>query len=127
MKPPRKPYTFHPACLAFPLLPDGELRELAEDIKLRGLLHPVVIFHGQVLDGRNRLAACEIAGVAPRFIDWSGSGSPVEWVISTNLHRRHLSASQCAVVALDILPLLEREAKERQRLGPGKRVSAIVR
>jgi hypothetical protein len=49
-------------------------------------------------------------------------GSPVEWVISTNL-RRHLTASQRAVVALDILPLLEREAKERQRLGPGKRVA----
>jgi hypothetical protein len=65
MKPPRQPYKFHPACLAFPLLPDAELRELADDIKLRGLLHPVVLYQGQVLDGRNRLAACEIAGVAP--------------------------------------------------------------
>jgi hypothetical protein len=123
MKPPTKPYKFHPACLAFPLLPDAELRELADDIKLRGLLNPVVVFRGQILDGRNRLAACEKAGVAPRFIEWSGSGSPVEWVISTNLHRRHLSASQRAVVALDILPLLEREANQRQRLGPGKRVA----
>jgi hypothetical protein len=118
-----KPYKFHPACLAFPLLPDAELRDLAADIKLRGLLHPILLYHGQVLDRRNRLAACELAGVAPRFLEWSGSGSPVEWVISTNLHRRHLSASQRAVVALDLLPLLEREAKERQRLGPGKRVA----
>src|SRR5262249_29537011 len=123
MTPPRKPYEFHPACLAFPLLGDAELQELADDIKLRGLLHPVVVFRGQVLDGRNRLTACEIAGVAPRFIEWSGSGSPVEWVISTNLHRRHLSASQRAVVALDLLPPLEKEAKERQRLGPGRRVA----
>ena len=123
MKPPSKPYNFHPACLAFPLLADAELRELAEDIKLRGLLHPVVVFRGEVLDGRNRLAACEKAGIAPRFTEWSGGGSPVEWVISTNLHRRHLSASQRAVVALDILPLLEKEAKERQRLGPGRRVA----
>ena len=62
MKPPPKPYNFHPACLAFPLLPDAALQELAEDVKLRGLLHPVVVFQGQVLDGRNRLAACETAG-----------------------------------------------------------------
>jgi hypothetical protein len=75
MKSPPKPYKFHPACLAFPLLPEEELQELAEDIKLRGLLHPIVVFHGQILDGRNRLAACEVAGVAPRFIEWSGSGS----------------------------------------------------
>jgi hypothetical protein len=123
MIPLTKPYKYHPACLAFPLLPDAELRDLADDIKLRGLLHPVVLYQGQVLDGRNRLAACDIAGVAPRFIEWSGSGSPVEWVISTNLHRRHLTASQRAVVALDLLPLLEKEAKQRQRLGPGKRVA----
>jgi hypothetical protein len=115
MKPPRQPYKFHPACLAFPLLPDAELRDLADDIKLRGLLHPIVVFRGQILDGRNRLAACEMAGVEPRFAEWASSGSPVEWVISTNLHRRHLSASQRAVVALDLLPLLEKEAKERQR------------
>jgi hypothetical protein len=119
MKPPRKPYEFHPACLAFPRLADAELQELAEDIKLRGLLHPVVVFRGQILDGRNRLAACELAGVAPRFTEWAG-GSPVEWVISTNLHRRHLTASQRAVVALDLLPLLEREAKERQRRSQGR-------
>ena len=76
MKPLRKPYEFHPACLAFPRLADAELQELADDIKLRGLLHPVVVFHGQVPDGRNRLAACELAGVAPRFTDWAGGGSP---------------------------------------------------
>jgi hypothetical protein len=120
MKPPTKPYKYHPACLAFPLLPDAELRDLADDIKLRGLLHPIVVFRGQILDGRNRLAACDLAGVAPRFMEWSGSSSPVEWVISTNLHRRHLSASQRAVVALDILPLLEKEAKERQRRSQGR-------
>jgi hypothetical protein len=120
MKPPTKPYNFHPACLAFPLLADAELQELAEDIKLRGLLQPVVAFRGQVLDGRNRLAACEMAGVAPRFSEWAGSGSPVEWVISTNLHRRHLTASQRAVVALDMLPLLEKEANERQRHSQGR-------
>ncbi len=117
MRPPGKPYAFHPACLAFPLLGDAELQELADDIKLRGLLHPVVAFRGQVLDGRNRLAACEMAGVAPRFVEWPGGGSPVEWVVSTNLHRRHLTASQRAVVALDVLPLLEEEARARQRRG----------
>src|SRR5262245_17816598 len=125
MKPPRKPYAFHPACLAFPMLPDAELQELADDIKLRGLLNPVVLHQGQVLDGRNRLAACELAGVAPRFTEWSGGGSPVEWVLATNLIRRHLTASQRAVVALDLLPLLESEAKERQRRsrGRGKKVA----
>jgi hypothetical protein len=71
------------------------------------------------------VAACEIAGVKPRFQKWDGQGSPIEWVISQNLVRRHLSASQRAVVAHDLLPMLEKEAKERQRLskGRGKKVA----
>src|SRR5262245_53163976 len=120
MKPSKNPYSFHPACLAFPMMAEAELHELAEDIRHRGQLHPVVMHQGQVLDGRNRLAACEIAGVEPRFTDWTGTGSPTEWVIGTNLTRRHLTASQRAVVALDLLPLLEQEAKQRQRRSQGR-------
>jgi hypothetical protein len=116
----KKRYTYHPACLAFPLLPEPELKALAEDIKLRGLLNPIVMFQGKVLDGRNRLAACEIAEVEPRFVEWEGDSSPTEWVIATNLFRRQLTASQRAVVALDLLPVLDREAKERQRLSQGR-------
>jgi ParB-like chromosome segregation protein Spo0J len=113
-------YSFHPACLAFPMLPEAELAALAEDIKLRGLQTPVVRHRGLILDGRNRLAACELAGVRPSFVEWDGRGSPTEWVIATNLVRRHLTASQRAAVALEILPLLEREAKQRQRLSRGR-------
>ena len=108
---------FHPACLLFPQLGKEELQELADDIGVRGLLHDIVLYDGQILDGRNRYLACSIAGVKPRFVEWTGKGSPIEWVISENLIRRHLTSSQRAVIALDILPLLEKEAKERQREG----------
>lgn len=116
----KKRFSYHPACLAFPMMAEPELQALADDIKVRGLLNPVVLFEGKVLDGRNRLAACEIAGVEPRFVEWEGEGSPTEWVIATNLIRRQLTASQRAVVALDLLPVLEREAKERQRRSRGR-------
>jgi len=112
--------TYHPACLLFPPMSQEELRELAADIKERGLLNPIVLVGNQILDGRNRLAACELAGVEPRFLQWDGKGSPTEWVISQNLFRRHLTSSQRAVVANNLLPLLETEAKERQRKSPGR-------
>ncbi len=41
--------------------------------------------------------------------------------MSENLHRRHLSQSQKAVVALDVLPWFEKEAKERKRELSGTR------
>ena len=112
-----KKHAFHPACLLFPPLGEAELQALADDIKRNGLKNAIVLYKGQILDGRSRLAACEMARVEPRFVEWDGEGSPVAWVLSQNLFRRHLSSSQRAVIALDVLPLLEREAKERQRAG----------
>lgn len=109
----RKP-SLHPACKIFPPLGEAELAELANDIAANGLRNPIVLLKGKVLDGRNRLAACKIAKVKPKFIDFKGQ-DPIGWVVSQNLVRRHLTASQKAVVAFDLLPLLEKEAKERQR------------
>ena len=113
-------YPYHPACLLFPRMNEAELRVLADNIKARGLDHDVILHEGNVLDGRNRYLACEIAGVEPRFVEWQGKGSPLEWVVGENLLRRHMSSSQRAVVALGLLPLLEEEAKGRQRLSPGR-------
>ena len=117
--------TLHPACKLFPLLGENELQELADDIMENGLQNAIVLLDGKVLDGQNRLAACKLAGVKPRFVEWKGSGSPLHWIVSQNLMRRHLSASQRAAVALDLLPMLEVEAKGRQRKskGRGKKVA----
>jgi phage N-6-adenine-methyltransferase len=96
---------------------DEELAELAADIRAHGLLEPIVLLDGLVLDGRNRLRACEAAGVEPRFVEWDGSGDPAVWVISKNLKRRHLSTSQRAMVAAKLLGYYAAEAKERHREG----------
>ncbi|QDV30337.1 DNA adenine methyltransferase YhdJ [Planctopirus ephydatiae] len=120
-------WRFHPACLLFPPLGEQELQALAENIRERGLLHPITTHNKLILDGRNRLKACEIAGVEPRFEEWAGTGSPLEWAISANLHRRHLTGSQKAVLALEMLPMLEAEAKERQRLSTGRGKRSPIR
>lgn len=91
--------TPHPACAAFPELVGAELAELAIDIATHGLLCSITVHEGQVLDGRARLAACEAAGVEPRFETWTGTGDPTAWIVSRNLHRRHLTPSQRAMVA----------------------------
>lgn len=108
----------HPAAEVFPMLPEPELRELADDIKARGLLEPITVYEGKILDGRNRYRACEIAGVEPRFVEWDGTGgSPVLWVISKNLKRRHLNESQRAAVGLLAEEQLAEEGLERKAAG----------
>jgi len=97
------------------MMPQDELKELAEDIKKHGLLMNVIIFDGMILDGRNRALACEMAGVKIRtaIAEIPEDILPTQFVLSLNKHRRHLTPSQRAAIAVGALPLLEEEAKQR--------------
>lgn len=96
---PMKSLKPHPAADVFPMMSQPELECLAADIKRNGLQNPIVLLGHLVLDGRNRLRACKLAGVKPRFVQWNNGKNPVSWVISQNLHRRHLNEDQRAIVA----------------------------
>jgi ParB-like chromosome segregation protein Spo0J len=62
-------HEFHPAAALFPLMDvDGpEFGELVRDVQEHGLVQPIVLHEGKILDGRNRYRACQHAGVEPRF------------------------------------------------------------
>lgn len=107
-------YEVHPAAELFPLLPKAKLKELADDIKKHGLIHKIVLHNGKILDGRNRLLACELANTIPYYAYYRGEHSPTEYVIAANLKRRQLTPSESAAAATKAMPLLRAEAKERQ-------------
>lgn len=88
----------HPASQIFPLMVGRQFDELVADIREKGLRMAIVLCDGQVLDGRNRLRACRDVGIEPRFETYNGH-DPMAYVISTNLHRRHLSESQRGDIA----------------------------
>jgi N6-adenosine-specific RNA methylase IME4 len=89
---------FHPLADIFPLLDGVEFDGLVSDIKQHGLHEPIVLFEDQILDGRNRYRACIAAGAALHFETYGG-GDPVPYVLSRNVRRRHLDASQRALAA----------------------------
>ena len=115
----------HEYAKMFPAASDDELADMAEDIKQRGLLCPIVMYEDKVIDGRNRLRACELAGVSPRFHQYTGT-DPLGDVISWNLKRRHLSTSQKAAMAVTIKPMFEEQAKERQRAAGGDHKAVVA-
>lgn len=106
----------HPLADIFPMMHEKEFDELAEDIKVNGLREEISVYEGKILDGRNRYKACLAVGVEPRTRKFMGD-DPATTVMSLNVHRRHLSKSQLAVVALDLIPACEKEAKMRMKEG----------
>ena len=90
-------YELHPLCTLFPRMLDQEFMTLTADIKENGLRQPITLLDGMILDGGNRYRACIQAGVVPEFVEFSG-GNIVSFVLSANLHRRHMSAGQQAAI-----------------------------
>jgi ParB-like chromosome segregation protein Spo0J len=111
----------HPAAELFPLMTTEQLRELAADIEKHGLREKASTWQNpetgkiEVLDGRNRLDALELLGGNAMNWDKSdfrlvgviaakrGSGylyetdpafDPYAFVLSKNIHRRHLTPEQ---------------------------------
>ncbi len=87
----------HPLCTLFPRLSGAEFDALVADIRANGLQQPITVHEGMVLDGGNRYAACLEAGVEPIVQAFDGDDA-VSFVLSANLHRRHLSPGQQAAI-----------------------------
>ncbi len=68
--------------------------------------------------GRNRLKACNELNIIPKYEEYNGDDA-LQYVISTNLQRRHLTASQRAMVARKSRSFFTARAKERQATSTG--------
>jgi hypothetical protein len=113
---------FHELADQFPLISEEETIQMADDIKKVGLIEPLVVLDGKILDGRNRYNACKLAGfkLRPEDVkdfeeDFSGE-DPVVFVISKNIRRRHMTVGQRADVAAELYKRMAKDgstAKER--------------
>jgi N6-adenosine-specific RNA methylase IME4 len=106
LMPGHAPLKFHPLANLFPMLSDAELDDLGEDIESNGQVETVKLHRGMILDGRNRYTACGKRGLPIRFETFEGDDrAALNWVISKNLKRRHLTESQRAMVAARLATL----------------------
>jgi hypothetical protein len=107
---------FHAVSEIFPRMPENEFAELREDIRAHGVHEPAWIWNGQVIDGRHRALACDEIGLKCPTREWVGIESDlVPFVLSLNLKRRHLDASQRAMVAAGVANL-ERGANQHAQI-----------
>jgi hypothetical protein len=119
----------HPHADIFPMLSIEEMKALAEDIKVNGLKHDIIVVHiadeyGQdiprILDGRNRWVAATMVGVTPTYLDETlvltkasraNPSAMLNRVITENLARRQLTATEKAIVA-EQLAVAQRGGKQ---------------
>jgi hypothetical protein len=92
---------------------EDKLRELADDICKNGQLVPVWLYEGKILDGRNRWAACKIAGIEPKTKEYTGD-KPTAFAVAMNDRRRHMNKGALAAVAAELEPFFASDAKKRQ-------------
>lgn len=105
----------HPVCELFPLMNKSDFEALKADIQQNGIREPVVFWNGWLIDGKNRLLACEELGIECPRSEWDGRGSVVAWAVSRNLRRRHLTTSERAIIAQQMLDLIKAESKAGRR------------
>ncbi len=110
----------HPIVHLFPRMPKEEFDELVADIRAHGLRRPLLVHHGQILDGRHRWEAAEKLGIDCQTEEWDGRGSLTDLVISLNLKRRHLNQSQKGTVVVGAEKFYAEELKANQRLSQGR-------
>jgi ParB-like chromosome segregation protein Spo0J len=88
----------HPLADTFPMIQGREFEELKADIGRHGILEPIRLYQGMILDGRNRYKAASEVGhqfTEKDFVQWEGTPAEAEaWVISTNFRRRQLTNAQ---------------------------------
>lgn len=110
---PAVPDEFHEFANLFPMLQGDVLDGLREDIRQNGVREPIVFLNGEILDGRNRYMCARDLGIEYPRVEFSGN-DPLSFVISHNLHRRHLSESQRASVAAKLANMKQGERTDLQ-------------
>jgi ParB-like nuclease domain len=98
---------FHPLAELLPLLEGNEFAELVASIKSVGLLEPITVYEGKILDGRNRYRACVEAAIEPRTEPLPLGQDPLAFVYNKNVPRRHLTPSQRAIAVAQYVTLLK--------------------
>ena len=113
----------HPTADLFPLLDAEGFEGLVEDIRANGLREPIKLWKDQVIDGRNRLNACEVVGIPAEFEDVTSQvKDPTAYIVGLNLNRRHLNPGQRAALAMELFDKMPKRG--RPKCGGEEKVSS---
>ena len=98
-------YQLNKLATLFPVMTDDEYQTFRHDIQDHGLIQPIVLWREsdenewEIIDGRHRALVCDELGIDPTFIYLEKDIDPIQYIISANCQRRHLTESQLGMIA----------------------------
>ena len=102
-------YATHRYADYVPVADDKDQYALRQSVAEIGLLEPIVLFQGAILDGRHRYKACQVMGVEPRFIEFEGDEEQaLQFVLAKNVARRQLTTIQKLNLREKLVPEIAR-------------------
>lgn len=110
-------FPLHPLCTVWQPMSDVDFdRFVATAKRLGGIFNnPATVWNGEILDGRNRQAVCQKVGCRFEYREFRGDYEAArDWVLSMNFNRRHMSASQRAMMVANLA-----EVDKRNNYGDG--------
>src|SRR5258708_5016103 len=128
---PNEKLVRHPLSALFPLVSEKELMELGGDIHECGLRQKIVMYDGAVLDGWSRVLAASRAGIELgsddfRDFDEEREGSPLAYVKSINLRRRHMTDGQRGAVGATLYSLMPKQKPGPQPAGGKAGIPTLI-
>ena len=120
----------HPLAELFPEMNPAEYEELKADIEKQGQLEPVLLHPicQRIVDGRHRARAVQELGLILKTIPFEGPPEALfDYVLSMNLRRRHLTASQKAVLALRVEKYEAEKASIRRKMTQNNKTGEKLR
>jgi len=108
-------YEVHEFANLVPAMSDQEYEAFREDIRVVGLREAITLYEGKILDGRHRQGACDETNTEPRYTVFEGDRiAAITLVVSANIHRRQLTSSQRAILAVGIEESIAAEVWRRR-------------
>ena len=116
----------HPATSLFPLMEGKEFENLVNSIRTMGMLHPIIVWNGYLIDGRNRLRAviklreegCRPSVPIQELNQEITSVS--ELIFELNAQRCNFTQEQIADISNNVGPMIDKEKKAKKEAAPLK-------
>jgi protein gp37/ParB-like chromosome segregation protein Spo0J len=108
----------HPLTENIPPISASQYIALRESIRRNGLIEPITLHEGKILDGVNRYRACQETGTKLRTEPLNGH-DPIEFILAKVLLRRHLDETQRALLASRFATLRDGQKKSAAQICAG--------